>query len=71
MGIEHGIYCVGCCWLLMGLLFVGGTMNLVWIAGLSVLVLIEKLLPGGVWFGRVTGVVLMAAGLAVAIRAAS
>lgn len=71
MGIEHGIYCVGCCWLLMGLLFVGGTMNLVWIAGLSILVLIEKLLPGGVWFGRVTGVVLMATGLAVAVRAAS
>lgn len=45
MGLEHGIYCVGCCWFLMALLFVGGVMNLFWIVGLAVLVLVEKLLP--------------------------
>ena len=44
-GLGHGAYCVGCCWMLMALLFAGGVMNLVWIAGLGVLVLAEKLLP--------------------------
>ncbi len=47
MGMEHGFYCVGCCWFLMGLLFVGGVMNLFWIAGLAIFVLVEKLLPAG------------------------
>ena len=45
MGLKHGIYCVGCCWLLMLLLFVGGVMNLAWIALLSLFVLIEKVFP--------------------------
>ena len=47
MGILHGAFCAGCCWLLMALLFVGGVMNLVWIAFLTLLVAAEKLLPGG------------------------
>jgi predicted metal-binding membrane protein len=47
MGIAHGAYCLGCCWALMLLLFAAGIMNLVWIAGLSILVLIEKLAPFG------------------------
>lgn len=47
MGLEHGIYCVGCCWFLMALLFVGGVMNLFWIVGLAIFVLVEKLLPAG------------------------
>ena len=47
MGLAHGAYCLGCCWILMALLFVGGTMNVVWIAGLSVVVLAEKLVPHG------------------------
>ena len=50
MGLEHGVYCVGCCWfllLLLLLLFVGGVMNLFWIVGLAIFVLIEKLLPAG------------------------
>ena len=47
LGILHGLYCVGCCWVLMALLFVGGTMNLLWVAGLTVLVTAEKLLPNG------------------------
>ena len=62
MGVEHGLYCVGCCWILMALLFVGGIMNLVWIAGLAILVLVEKLFPAGVWIGRISGVMLVAAG---------
>jgi predicted metal-binding membrane protein len=61
MGIEHGLYCVGCCWLVMALLFVGGIMNLVWIAGLAFLVLLEKLLPYERWVGRVSGLLMIAA----------
>ncbi len=60
LGILHGGYCVGCCWLLMTLLFVGGVMNLFWIVALSVLVLFEKLLPGGPKVARATGGVLVA-----------
>jgi predicted metal-binding membrane protein len=59
LGARHGIYCLGCCWMLMALLFVGGIMNLVWIAALMVFVLVEKLLPGGPAFGKVSGVVLI------------
>ncbi len=55
MGLHHGTYCLGCCWFLMALLFVGGVMNLFWIAGLALFVLIEKLSANGVWFSRVTG----------------
>jgi predicted metal-binding membrane protein len=47
MGAHHGTYCVGCCWALMALLFVLGVMNLLWVAGLAVLVLAEKTLPAG------------------------
>lgn len=63
MGIEHGLYCVGCCWSLMLLLFVGGVMNFLWIAGLAIFVLAEKLLPFGRWTARAAGVLLLAAGL--------
>jgi predicted metal-binding membrane protein len=55
MGIEHGTYCLGCCWFLMGLLFFGGIMNLFWIAGLAGFILLEKKIPMGHWFGRVAG----------------
>lgn len=67
MGMEHGSYCLGCCWFLMALLFVGGVMNLYWIAGLALFVLAEKLLPGGAWFSRVAGAALIAAGMTVAL----
>lgn len=67
LGVLHGAYCVGCCWLLMMLLFVGGVMNLVWIAALAVLVLIEKAAPPGPWIGRVAGVVLIAWGTATLV----
>jgi predicted metal-binding membrane protein len=62
MGTEHGAYCLGCCWALMALLFVGGIMNLVWISGLTVYVLIEKLLPRGEVVARVAGGLLVALG---------
>jgi len=62
MGIRHGLFCLGCCWLLMLLLFVGGVMNLLWIAGLTLFVLIEKTAPGGRWVGRAAGAVLVAWG---------
>ncbi|MEJ2087806.1 MAG: DUF2182 domain-containing protein [Gammaproteobacteria bacterium] len=63
MGIHHGAYCVGCCWLLMGLLFVLGVMNLVWIAALTVFVLLEKVVPKGEWLGRAAGVGLVLWGI--------
>ena len=59
MGLEHGAYCLGCCWFLMGLLFFGGVMNLYWIVGLAVFLLLEKNIPLGHWIGRVAGVVLI------------
>jgi predicted metal-binding membrane protein len=64
LGLLHGAYCVGCCWLLMALLFVGGVMNLAWIAALTAIVAIEKLAPAGAWIGRATGAALIAAGAA-------
>ncbi len=56
MGIEHGVFCLGCCWTLMALLFVGGVMNLYWIAGLAVFVLLEKTIPAGHRLGAVAGI---------------
>ncbi len=64
MGLRHGAYCLGCCWMLMLLLFVGGVMSLAWIAGLALLVLLEKLAPLGGWSSRGVGLVLVAWGLA-------
>ncbi|HLP70463.1 MAG TPA: DUF2182 domain-containing protein [Rhizobium sp.] len=63
MGATHGVYCLGCCWVLMALLFVGGVMNVLWIAALAVFALAEKLIPAGRLLARVTGVGLLAAGL--------
>jgi predicted metal-binding membrane protein len=62
MGIEHGVFCTGCCWFLMALLFYGGIMNLYWIVGLALFVLLEKTIPAGHWFGRLTGILLIAWG---------
>jgi predicted metal-binding membrane protein len=64
LGAWHGCYCVGCCWMLMALLFVGGVMNLVWIALLALFVLIEKLLPFGRGFGIGAGLLLIGWGVA-------
>ena len=57
MGLAHGLYCLGCCWILMLLLFVGGAMNLLWVAAIAVLVLAEKLFPPGLWIARIGGAV--------------
>jgi predicted metal-binding membrane protein len=62
MGLRHGLTCVGCCWALMALLFVGGAMNLAWVAALSVAVAIEKLAPGGERLSLGLGLLLIGAG---------
>lgn len=59
MGLKHGAYCLGCCWILMALLFVLGVMNLVWIAGLAFFVLLEKAAPKGEWVSRIGGLLLL------------
>jgi predicted metal-binding membrane protein len=63
MGLEHGAYCLGCCWSLMLLLFVLGVMNLVWIAALAAFVLAEKVAPKAEWVSRATGVLLIGWGI--------
>jgi predicted metal-binding membrane protein len=63
MGLAHGLYCLGCCWVLMALLFVVGAMDLLWVAGLAAVVLVEKLFPSGVWIARVGGILLVAWGI--------
>jgi predicted metal-binding membrane protein len=63
MGLEHGVYCLGCCWFLMGLLFFGGIMNLYWIAGLALFVLMEKTIPMAHWLSRIAGAGLVAWGV--------
>ena len=65
MGLKHGVYCLGCCWFLMGLLFVAGVMNLLWVAAIALFVLLEKVVPSGPMVGRVTGAALVAAGIAL------
>ncbi len=62
MGLRHGAFCTGCCWVLMALLFVGGVMNLLWVAAITGFVLAEKLIPGR-WFSRTTGTAMVAWGL--------
>jgi len=70
MGLRHGTYCVGCCWLIMLLLFVGGIMNFAWIAGIALFVLVETLVPAGRRIGQGAGVLLVVWG-AVTLLAAS
>ena len=60
MGTEHGLFCIGCCWLLMALLFVGGIMNLIWVAAIATFVLMEKVALKGEVVGRAGGVLLIA-----------
>ncbi len=63
MGLAHGLFCTGCCWALMALLFVLGVMNLLWIAALTILVGLEKILPRQFMFRRATGVLLTSWGI--------
>ena len=70
MGLEHGTYCLGCCWFLMGLLFLDGIMNLFWIAGLAVFIMLEKTIPMGHWIGRIAGIGVAVWGVAMLASAA-
>jgi predicted metal-binding membrane protein len=67
MGLKHGAHCLGCCWMLMGLLFVFGAMNLIWIAALSIFVLLEKLAPFGHTIARVSGVAMLAGAVVLVV----
>jgi predicted metal-binding membrane protein len=67
LGLRHGAFCLGCCWLLMALLFVGGVMNLLWIVGLTLLVAAERLLPRGETIRRLSGFALLAWGAVVLV----
>jgi len=67
LGLRHGAYCVGCCWVLMMLLFVGGVMNVLWIAAISAFVLVEKVMPVGRLISRIAGAGFVAAGTWLAV----
>jgi predicted metal-binding membrane protein len=67
LGVEHGAFCVGCCWALMGVLIVAGSMSLAWVVAIALVVAGEKLLPAGQLLGRLGGVVLLVAGIAVVL----
>jgi predicted metal-binding membrane protein len=63
MGIAHGLHCLGCCWLMMGLLFYGGVMNLAWIGGLAIYILLEKTVPARRWLTTLIGCLLIVVGV--------
>ena len=63
VGAGHGLYCLGCCWVLMALLFVAGVMALPWVAALAVFVLLEKIAPKGEWIGRAGGLAMIGGGI--------
>ena len=68
LGVEHGLYCVGCCWALMAI-FVGvGAMSIPWAAAIATVVLVEKVVPHGIAFGRILGAILVIAALLVLVR---
>jgi predicted metal-binding membrane protein len=71
MGLRHGLYCTGCCWLLMGLLFLLGVMNVLWIVALTAFVLVEKTWPGTHWISKASGAALLAWGAALLAGAAA
>ena len=68
VGAQHGLYCLGCCWLLMLLLFVLGVMNLFWVALLAAFVLLEKILPEAAWFKRLAGMAFIVWGCALLLQ---
>jgi predicted metal-binding membrane protein len=71
LGAAHGLYCLGCCWALMALLFVGGIMNLYWIVGLALFVLGEKTLPNRRLLSRVVGAALVLGGVGMLVAVAA
>ena len=70
MGLEHGAYCAGCCWFLMGLLFVVGVMNLLWVAAIALFVMGEKLVPRGNQLANAGGGVMVVVGVYLLHRGA-
>jgi predicted metal-binding membrane protein len=68
MGLVHGAYCIGCCAVLMALLFLAGAMNLLWVAAIAAYVLVEKLAPGGLWVGRAAGLAMAGFGVVLLAR---
>ena len=69
LGVRHGLYCLGCCWVLMLLLFLGGVMNLLWIAAIAAFVLLEKVLPPALRVSRIAAVMMIASGVAYLVIA--
>ena len=69
LGMLHGAWCLGCCWALMALLFVGGVMNIAWVLLVAALVAVEKLLPRGPWVARATGVAMLGGGFGILLSA--
>jgi len=67
-GVRHGLFCLGCCWMLTALLFVGGLMNLAWVGAIALFVLMEKTMPWGDWMGRLTGLLLVLWGATILVR---
>ncbi len=67
MGLLHGAYCLGCCWLLMALLFVYGVMNIAWIGAITLYILVEKLMPRTTWLPRAAGALLIGWGVALTL----
>ena len=63
MGMEHGLFCLGCCWFLMALLFAAGIMSLLWMAAITLYVFVEKLFPAGQWIARISGVAMLGFGI--------
>ena len=68
LGLSHGFYCIGCCWMLMLLLFAGGVMNIAWIAAIAIFVLLEKVIPAGRAVAWLAGAALVIAGLCLLFR---
>ena len=68
LGVDHGLYCLGCCWALMAVLVAAGGMGLAWVVLIALIVLVEKLVPGAIWFGRGVGVAFVLGALVVLVR---
>jgi predicted metal-binding membrane protein len=68
IGVRHGLFCLGCCWMMMALLFVGGVMNLAWVGAIALFVLLEKTMPWGGWTSRLTGLLLVVWGAIIIVR---
>jgi predicted metal-binding membrane protein len=68
LGIDHGLYCLGCCWALMAVLVAAGGMGLAWVALIALIVLVEKLVPRAIWFSRAVGVTFAVGALVVLLR---